>query len=158
MGYGATLAEPALTTLGIKVEELTIGIFKKGLLKHAAALGVGLGMALGVAKVLGDVPLVYLLIPPYLLALVLTLFIDEEFVNIAWDSGGVTTGPVTVPLVLAMGLGISAQLNVAEGFGILALASVWPILSVLVAGMVKTRERRRTLEKLAKERSEGAGP
>jgi hypothetical protein len=150
MGYGATLAEPALTTLGIKVEELTVGVFKQGALKQSAAIGVGIGLALGLIKVLIDLPVVYLLIPSYLLALVLTMVVEEEFANIAWDSAGVTTGPVTVPLVLAMGLGIGAQLHVAEGFGVLALASVWPILSVLWVSMVKSYQRKSAIKLLAR--------
>lgn len=149
MGYGATLAEPALTTLGIKVEELTVGIFKQGLLKQSAAIGVGLGMAFGLVKILWDIPVIYLLIPPYCIALVLTLLVEEEFANIAWDSAGVTTGPVTVPLVLAMGIGISSQLHVDEGFGVIALASVWPILSVLVAVMIKTWQRKSAVKVLS---------
>jgi len=66
---------------------------------------------------------------------VLTALSTEEFVNIAWDSAGVTTGPVTVPLVLAMGLGFGQAIGVAEGFGILAMASIGPILAVLSTGL-----------------------
>ena len=70
-------------------------------------------------------PLSWLLIPPYILLLVLTWLSSDEFVNFGWDSAGVTTGPITVPLVLAMGLGIGANVpGVSDGFGILALASV----------------------------------
>lgn len=105
MGYGATLAEPALNALGIKVEELSVGTFRRGLLIQAVAAGVGLGMTFGVAKVLWDIPLLYLLVPPYVIALVLTALSTEEYTNIGWDSAGVTTGPITVPLVLASGVG-----------------------------------------------------
>lgn len=142
MGYGATLAEPALNALGLTVEELTVGTFKKSLLMQAVAMGVGLGITFGVAKIIWDIPLVYMLVPPYLVALIATFLSTEEFVNIGWDSAGVTTGPITVPLVLALGLGISSEVGVVEGFGILAMASVWPILSVLVIGILVTRSRR----------------
>ncbi|MCP4576894.1 MAG: DUF1538 domain-containing protein [Deltaproteobacteria bacterium] len=142
MGYGATLAEPALNALGLKVEEITVGTFKKSLLMQAVASGVGLGMLLGVVKIIWDVPLVYLLIPPYLLLLLITKISTEEFVNIAWDSAGVTTGPITVPLVLAIGLGIGNQVNVVEGFGILSLASVCPILAVLTVGLYVNKKRK----------------
>jgi hypothetical protein len=158
MGYGVTLAEPALMTLGIKVEELTVGIFKKSHLVQTASLGVAFGIAFGLIKVLWDIPVIYLLIPPYLIALVLTLLVNEEFANIAWDSGAVTTGPVTVPLVLAMGLGIGAQLHVAEGFGILALASVCPVLSVLGVGMIKTGRRKAVVKMMALSDDAGEGP
>ena len=141
MGYGATLAEPALNALGTTVEELTVGTFRKGLLMQAVAIGVGVGISFGVVKIIFDWPLIWMLVPPYALLMVLTVISSEDFVNIGWDSAGVTTGPVTVPLVLAMGLGISGQVGSTEGFGILALASVWPILAVLTVGLHVTRRR-----------------
>ena len=148
MGYGATLAEPALNALGITVEEITIGTFKKASLMRAVAIGVGVGMTFGVIKIIWNIPLIWLLAPPYILLIVLTKISTEEFVNIGWDSAGVTTGPITVPLVLAMGLGIGNQVNVMEGFGILAMASVYPILSVLVVGL-SVNAKRKSLHKEA---------
>lgn len=145
MGYGATLAEPALNALGIKVEELTVGTFKKTLLMQAVALGVGAGIALGVAKIIWNIPLIWMIAPPYLLLLLITRISSEEFVNIGWDSAGVTTGPITVPLVLAMGLGISGQVGAIEGFGILAMASVMPILAVLTVGLYVNAQRKKAL-------------
>ncbi len=141
MGYGATLAEPALNALGTTVDEITVGTFRKSLLMQAVAIGVGAGIGLGVAKIVWSIPLFWLLLPPYLLLLLLTALSSEEFVNIAWDSAGVTTGPITVPLVLAMGLGIGNQLGVVEGFGILAMASVCPIVTVLLLGLRIERRR-----------------
>ena len=149
MGYSATLAEPALNALGTTVEQLTVGTFKKQLLMQAVAIGVGVGIALGVAKIIYNWPLIWMLVPPYALLMVLTVMSSEDFVNIGWDSAGVTTGPVTVPLVLAMGLGISAQVGSIEGFGILSLASVCPILSVLIVGMYVTARRKAELEATA---------
>jgi hypothetical protein len=140
LGYGATLAEPALNALGNAVEQITVGAFRKGLLMQSVAIGVGAGIAAGVFKIAYNVPLAYLLVPPYLLLLVLTWFSSEEFVNFGWDSAGVTTGPITVPLVLAMGLGIGANVpGVIDGFGILALASVGPIITVLSVGFIVSR-------------------
>ena len=151
MGYGATLAEPALNALGLTVEEITVGTFKKSLLMQAVAIGVGVGIALGVAKIIWNIPLAYMLGPPYALLLIITFLSTEEFVNIGWDSAGVTTGPITVPLVLAMGLGIGNQINVIEGFGILSMASVCPILSVLLVGLSVTRKRTAALESASNE-------
>ncbi len=143
LGYGATLAEPALNALGGTVEKITVGAFKKSLLMQAVALGVGAGIAVGVIKIAFNIPLEYLLIPPYLLLLALTAISSEEFVNFGWDSAGVTTGPITVPLVLAMGLGIGANVpGVIDGFGVLALASVGPIITVLTVGLIVSRARR----------------
>jgi len=142
MGYSATLAEPALNALGLTVEDITVGAFKKSLLIQSVALGVGAGIMLGVAKIIWNIPLFWLLGPLYLLLLLVTRFSTEEFVNIGWDSAGVTTGPITVPLVLSMGLGIGAQVGVVEGFGILATASVCPILAVLGMGIVVNYRRK----------------
>jgi len=142
LGYGATLAEPALNALGETVEKITIGAFRKSFLMQSVALGVGLGIGVGVIKIAFNIPLEYLLIPPYLLLLVLTLISSEEFVNFGWDSAGVTTGPITVPLVLAMGLGIGGNVpGVIDGFGVLALASVGPIITVLAVGIIVSRAR-----------------
>jgi len=135
MGFGATLAEPALNALGETTEHLTNGVFKKKTLLLAVSLGVAFGIAAGVAKLIYNLPLVWLIVPGYLLAIVLTYFSSEEFVNIAWDSAGVTTGPITVPLVLAMGLGIGNAMSAIEGFGILCLASIGPIVSVMITGL-----------------------
>jgi uncharacterized membrane protein (DUF485 family) len=90
---------------------------------------------LGVAKLIFALPLAWLLIPGYILLLILTFLSTEEFVNVAWDSAGVTTGPVTVPLVLAMGLGFANATGAIEGFGILSMASLCPIMSVLITGL-----------------------
>jgi hypothetical protein len=135
LGFGATLAEPALNALGITVQTLTNGAFEKSMLLYAVSIGVGCGITLGVAKIIFSLPLTWLIIPGYGLALILTWFSSEEFVNVAWDSAGVTTGPITVPLVLAMGLGLGNAVEAVEGFGILALASIGPIISVLSAGL-----------------------
>jgi hypothetical protein len=135
LGFGATLAEPALNAMGTTVETLTNGAMTKRALVTAVSLGVGSGIALGLAKMVFEIPTLWLLLPGYGLALVMTLASSETFVNVAWDSAGVTTGPVTVPLVLALGLGFGKAVGVADGFGILALASIGPIVSVLAVGL-----------------------
>ena len=151
LGFGATLAEPALNALGLTVENLTNGAFKRRFLIYAVSIGVGFGISLGVLKIIYNLPIAYFLIPGYAIAIVLTALSSEEFVNIAWDSAGVTTGPVTVPLVLSMGLGFGNAVNAIDGFGILAMASICPILSVLTVGIwidlqIKIRAKKRALE------------
>ena len=149
LGFGATLAEPALNALGQTVENLTNGAFKKSMLMYAVSIGVGFGISLGVLKIIFEIPISYLLLPGYILGLVLTALSSEEFVNVAWDSAGVTTGPVTVPLVLAMGLGFGSAVNAVEGFGILSMASICPILSVLITGLwVQFKRRRADLHRM----------
>lgn len=148
VGYGATLAEPALCALGLTVEELTVGTFKKSLLIQAVAVGVGCGIVAGMCKIIWNLPLFWMLIPPYILLLIITKISTEEYVDIGWDAAGVTTGPITVPLVITMGLGISSQVGIIEGFGILSLASVCPILSVLFIGLVVNYKRKKVLGSL----------
>jgi hypothetical protein len=143
LGFGATLAEPALNALGITTERLTNGVFRKKTLINAVSIGVGCGIAIGLAKLIFDLPLAWLLLPGYLLALVLTFFSSEEFVNVAWDSAGVTTGPITVPLVLAMGLGFGNATHAVEGFGILCMASIGPIITVMITGLWSRRKARK---------------
>jgi hypothetical protein len=135
LGFGATLAEPALQAMGITVENLTQGAFRKKFLIYAVSVGVSFGIMAGVIKLIVDFSLLWILLPGYGIALIMTYFATEEFVNIAWDSAGVTTGPVTVPLVLAMGLGFGNAVDAVEGFGILAAAAVGPIISVLATGL-----------------------
>ena len=85
--------------------------------------------------------------PLYALGVLLTVFSTEEFVNVGWDSAGVTTGPVTVPLVLAMGLGLGNAVSAVEGFGILSLASICPIIAVLGTGAVIQFTQKRASQK-----------
>ena len=141
LGYGATLAEPALNALGDTVERLTAGAFRKKLLMQSVAFGVAVGIAAGITKIAYNLPLFWILAPAYLVVLILTIKAPNDFVNFGWDSAGVTTGPITVPLVLAMGLGVGANVpGVSDGFGILALASVGPIMTVLSVGLYTTRQ------------------
>ena len=140
LGFSATLAEPALAALGITVENLTNGAFSKKNLLYTVALGVAFGVTMGLLKIIYGIPLGYLIIPGYLMCFMLTALSSEEMANVAWDSAGVTTGPVTVPVVLAIGLGFGSAVDAVEGFGILALASVGPIIAVLGMGLVVNRK------------------
>lgn len=143
LGYGATLAEPAFNILGQQVEDVTEGAFKKWLFSHAVAIGVGVGAGMGIFSSVYHVNLLFLLLPPYVLLFLLTLASEEEYVNIAWDGGAVTTGPVTVPLKIAIGIALSHATGFAEGFGILALASAYPVMNILLLGLfVRYSERR----------------
>lgn len=143
LGYGATLAEPAFNTLGQQVEEVTQGAFKKWLFSQAVAIGVGIGAAMGMASLIYGLDLLKLLLPPYVVLFFLTLMSNEKYNSIAWDGGAVTTGPVTVPLKIAIGIALSHATGFAEGFGILALASAYPVMNILIIGLYVQRQQRR---------------
>jgi hypothetical protein len=120
LGFLATLAEPSIQVLqmagkSVKPWEAPLLFLLLNKYSHylVYAVGVGSGIALGVAKIILHIPLVWILAPSYVLLILVTKLSTEEFVNIGWDSAGVTTGPITVPLVLAMGLGIGSQVGVS---------------------------------------------
>jgi hypothetical protein len=135
VGYGASLAEPALLSLGITVEEVTAGAFKKFLVMHSVGFGVGLGLVLGIARIMWGWSSLSIVLPSYVIVLLLTAISDEKYVNIGWDSGGVTTGDITSPILIALGLGVAAAVGGADGFSLIAMGSVWPIISVLALGL-----------------------
>merc|ERR1712012_1326302 len=116
----ATVIDLEPCGLGETVERLSGGQFTKRDLIASVATGVGFGIILGFAKVLYAWDLLVILGVGYAIALGLTLVVDEGLCCIAWDSAGVTTGPVTVPLVLSMGVGICGEVGSLDGFGILA--------------------------------------
>lgn len=151
LGYSATLAEPALSALGNSVEEVTVGTVKKTILIQAVGIGVGIGTLLGILKILISIPLLYILLPSYLVLILLTLVSKPEFIDIAWDSAGVTTGPITVPLVIVLGLGIGNQLNIVDGFGVLSSTAIFPVLTVLIMGLWMERARRQSIAELETE-------
>eukprot|EP01105_Mastigella_eilhardi_P006293 TRINITY_DN17921_c0_g1_i1.p1 TRINITY_DN17921_c0_g1~~TRINITY_DN17921_c0_g1_i1.p1 ORF type:complete len:691 (-),score=184.92 TRINITY_DN17921_c0_g1_i1:131-2203(-) len=135
LGVLATLAEPALNVLGLQVEILSKGEFGRWLLWTTVSLGVALGTAVGLIIPLFRLWLWPFLIGGYSIAIALTIFAKEEYINMAWDSAGVTTGPVTVPLVITIGLAFSDVVGAFEGFAVLSMASIGPIVCVLAAGI-----------------------
>lgn len=154
LGFGATLAEPALNALGVTVQNLTNGSFKKSMLMYSVSFGVAIGITLGIIKLIFGFSILYILIPGYIIGITLTYFSTEEFVNVGWDSAGVTTGPITVPLVLAMGLGFGEALGAVEGFGVLASASICPIVAVLALGVYVQWKIKRENERATEEASD----
>jgi hypothetical protein len=98
-----------------------------------------MGAGLGIVSIVYQVHLLTLLLPPYILLFFLTLVNNEKYVTIAWDGGAVTTGPVTVPLKIAIGIALSHATGFAEGFGILALASAYPVVNILLLGLYVKR-------------------
>eukprot|EP00931_Biecheleriopsis_adriatica_P004213 TRINITY_DN105916_c0_g1_i1.p1 TRINITY_DN105916_c0_g1~~TRINITY_DN105916_c0_g1_i1.p1 ORF type:complete len:570 (+),score=99.47 TRINITY_DN105916_c0_g1_i1:121-1830(+) len=140
-GLIATFIDLEPCGLGERVEALTDGRIRKIQLFTAVAVGVGVGVAVGFAKVLFGFSIDAVLLAGYIVAIGLSYFCDEGLLCVAWDAAGVTTGPVTVPLVLSVGIGIADADDTPGGFGILACASVFPIIAVLMLGIVKLGRR-----------------
>ena len=140
IGYGATLAEPAIGALKEAAGRSDSPALSNPLLVHAVGIGVGLAVVLGILRLLLAWSLLRVLIPTVILVAVLSLVAPPAYVEVAWDSGGVTTGPVTVPIVLALGLGIAQVRGRGDlamaGFGVIALASLFPIAAVLLLGII----------------------
>ena len=153
LGFFAIFAEPGLALTAVTVEEMTIGTFKRQKLIMLAAIGVGGCMAIGFARVLfsnmlpaGSIHLSWILAPCYTIALILTIFAPEDFSSIAWDVAGIATGPIAVPIMITTGLGLGNDSLRADGaFGIVATASVFPIIIILVSGIIDKAKSKRAI-------------
>ncbi|TVP15879.1 DUF1538 domain-containing protein [Shewanella sp. KCT] len=150
LGFGTTLAEPALTAVANEAAEVAansgaitasqeaMDSYAMGL-RLTVAISVGLAILLGVIRILKGWPIHYLIIGGYLCVMVLTAFAPENIIGIAYDSGGVTTSTITVPLVTALGVGLASVIKgrnpMLDGFGLIAFASLTPMIFVLLYGM-----------------------
>ena len=151
LGEGTAVAEPALIAVGaeaartaaeggvIEATDDAINAFALGL-RYTVAVSVGAGITLGVLRILKGWPVHWLIISGYVIAVALSLVAPDEIIGIAFDAGGVTTSTITVPLVTALGVGLSTMIRgrnpLIDGFGLIAFASLTPILFVLFFGMV----------------------
>ena len=135
IGFATTLAEPALIAVAFKANQASRGTVRPWGLRLVVAIGVGLGISLGTLRIVTGTSLVLFLAVGYLIVLVQTFFAPRSIIPLAYDSGGVTTSTVTVPLVAALGLGLSATIpgrNPAlDGFGLIAFASLFPMITVM---------------------------
>jgi hypothetical protein len=151
LGFGTTLAEPALTAVAgeaakvaatggaIANTQQAMDSYAMGL-RLTVAISVGLAILLGVVRILKGWPIHYLIIGGYITVMILTSFAPENIIGIAYDSGGVTTSTITVPLVTALGVGLASAIKgrnpMLDGFGLIAFASLSPMIFVLLYGMV----------------------
>ncbi len=135
IGFSTTVAEPALIAVGLKAEELSGGAIRAWGLRIAVAIGVAIGISLGAFRIVHGTPLHYFIGAGYAVVVVQTLFAPRLIVPLAYDSGGVTTSTVTVPLVAALGLGLAESLPgrspLIDGFGLIAFASLFPMITVM---------------------------
>lgn len=139
IGFVITVAEPDVRVLATQVDLVSGGAVSKNLLIYTVALGVAIFVGLAMLRTFLGVPLQYLLVGGYLLVFFLAAFTPPHFVPISFDAGGVTTGPMTVPFILALGVGVASVLRgkstSSDGFGMVALASIGPVLAVLLLGV-----------------------
>ncbi|MBM7097562.1 DUF1538 domain-containing protein [Bacillus sp. H-16] len=141
LGVAVTIAEPDVRVLALQVDQVSGGEITNTTLVYTVALGVGIFVALAMARTIFEIPLKYLLVGGYTLVFALALFTPDNFIPISFDAGGVTTGPMTVPFILALGVGVASVIrggkgSSSEGFGLVALASIGPIIAVMILGVI----------------------
>lgn len=140
IGFSTTVAEPALIAVSIKAAELSNGAIGSWGLRIAVAIGVAIGISLGCFRIVTGIPIHYFIIAGYVIVVVQTFFTPKIIVPLAYDSGGVTTSTVTVPLVAALGLGLAENVPgrsaLIDGFGLIAFASLFPIMSVMAYAQI----------------------
>lgn len=139
IGFSTTMAEPSLLAIAIKAQEISNNHINQMVLRIAVALGVAIGIALGAYRIVVGDPIHYYIIIGYIFVIILTQFAPKYIIPIAYDSGGVTTSTVTVPLVAALGLGLAENIEgrnpLIDGFGLIAFASLFPMLTVMGYGI-----------------------
>ncbi len=155
IGFSTTIAEPALIAVALKAEEVSTGAISSWGLRLTVALGVAIGIALGCYRIVTGTPLHWYIIAGYIVVICQTYFAPKMIIPLAYDSGGVTTSTVTVPLVAALGIGLASSVPgrsvIVDAFGLIAFASLFPIITVLgyaiIAERIAMRSRKKSLKK-----------
>lgn len=147
IGFSTTVAEPSLIAITLKAEEVSGGALSAFGLRIAVAVGVAIGVSVGAYRIVTGTPLPYYIMAGYALVIIQTFIASKFIIPLAYDSGGVTTSTVTVPVVAALGLGLASSIPgrspLLDGFGLIAFASVFPIVSVLGYDMLARWLRQR---------------
>lgn len=140
LGFVVTVAEPDVRVLAMQVDMVSGGGITKNLLVYTVAIGVAIFVGLAMLRIILNFSITYLLVGGYALVFGLAAFTPAHFVPLSFDAGGVTTGPMTVPFILALGVGVASVLRgksaSTDGFGLVALASIGPILAVMALGVI----------------------
>lgn len=141
LGLVVTIAEPDVRVLTKQINQVSDGEIGAGMLVLSVALGLAIFVALAMIRIIFSIPIHFLLIGGYVLVFALSFFVPNEFIAISFDAGGVTTGPMAVPFILALGVGVASVLRsgssaAGEGFGLIGLASIGPILAIMVLGVL----------------------
>jgi hypothetical protein len=150
IGFATTVAEPALIAVSIKANQVSGGTITVNGLRFAVAVGVSLGVALGTFRIVTGTPLHWYIIAGYIIVIVQTAKAPRAIIPLAYDSGGVTTSTVTVPLVAALGLGLAETIPgrsaLLDGFGLIAFASLFPMISVMAYAQISEWRAKRARE------------
>ncbi len=140
LGYVVTVAEPDVRVLATQVDQVSGGEVGKQLLIQMVALGVAVYVGLAILRIVMGFSLYFLMLISYALAFLLSFYVPSHFVPVSFDAGGVTTGPMTVPFILALGVGVAtvlrAKRSASDSFGLVGLASIGPILAVMLLGVI----------------------
>lgn len=140
IGFATTIAEPSLLAVAIKANQVSAGSIGIWGLRIAVALGVAIGISLGAYRIVTGTPLYWYIVTGYVFVVIQTIFAPKMIIALAYDSGGVTTSTVTVPIVAALGLGLASTVPgrspLLDGFGLIAFASLFPIMSVMVYAQI----------------------
>jgi len=140
IGFSTTIAEPSLLAVVIKAQDVSGGAIGIWGLRISVALGVAIGISLGSYRIVTGLPIHWFIITGYIIVMIQTYFAPKLIIPLAYDSGGVTTSTVTVPLVAALGLGLASKVpgrsELIDGFGLIAFASLFPIISVLAYAQI----------------------
>ncbi len=140
IGLSTTIAEPSLMAVAIKAESISVGTISAWGLRIAVAIGAAIGISLGTFRIVTGTPLPYFIIAGYIIVVIQTVFAPKFIVPLAYDSGGVTTSTVTVPLVAALGLGLASTIPgrspLLDGFGLIAFAALFPMMTVMGYAMI----------------------
>ena len=151
IGFSTTIAEPSLIAVAIKAQQVSGGAITVWGLRTAVAIGVAIGITLGTFRIVTGTPLHYYIIAGYIVVVIQTLFAPRMIIALAYDSGGVTTSTVTVPLVAALGLGLASTIPgrspLLDGFGLIAFASLFPIISVMAYAQLGEWRVRRAMNR-----------
>ena len=141
LGFATTIAEPDVLVLSEQVDIMSHGIISKNATMYVMAIGVGFFVAIAILRIIYGFRMVYLLTIAYSIVILLSFFTPAEFTPLAYDSGSVTTGALTAPVVIAMALGLSSVLagrsTVSDSFGILGFASIGPIIAIMIMGILR---------------------
>jgi hypothetical protein len=140
VGFAITIAEPDVRVLASQIDLVSDGKINKHILSSFIGIGVGLFLLIALIRIFKNIPIIYILFSGYLIILALSFFTPPEFIPVSFDAGGVTTGPLTVPFIMSLGIGLVSILGgksrLSEGFGLIGIASIGPVITVMILGVI----------------------